>query len=105
MTSISERKQQLQTRLADLVTRLDGSQAELISHESRDWSDLAIEGESDQMLETMGLGWQAEMCAITAALQRVEGGPYGLYVRCGEPIEPARLNLSPLTPFCNEHAA
>ena len=105
MTSISDRKQQLQTRLADLATRLDGIRAELISHESRDWSDLAIERESDQMLETMGLGWQAEMRAITAALQRVDDGTYGLCVRCGELIEPARLNLLPFTPFCKEHAA
>ena len=105
MTSISDRKQQLQTRLADLATRLDGIQAELISHESRDWSDLAIERESDQMLETMGLGWQAEMRAITAALQRVDDGTSGLCVRCGELIEPARLDLLPFTPFCKEHAA
>ncbi|MBC7477460.1 MAG: TraR/DksA C4-type zinc finger protein [Pseudorhodobacter sp.] len=105
MTPISDRKQQLQSRLADLSTRLDGIQAELIGHESRDWSDLATERESDQMLETMGLGSQAEVRAITAALQRIEDGTYGLCVRCGEPIEPARLDLLPFTPFCKEHAA
>ena len=104
MTPISLRKTQLEQRLADLDTRLGGIEAELVGHTTKDWEDLATEREADEVLEKMGTGSQTEIRAIKAALQRIEAGTYGACLRCGEPIEQARLDLLPFTPFCKEHA-
>ena len=105
MTPIQTRKIQLEQRLADLDTRLGGIAAELVSHTTQDSEDLATEREADQMLEKLGADGQTEIRAIRAALQRIEAGTYGLCLRCGAPIEPARLDLLPFTPFCKAHAS
>lgn len=104
MTTIAERKQQLEQRLADLSQRMGGIQAELVGHDTKDWEDMATERESDEVLEKMGVELQTEVRAINAALQRIDEGTYGACLRCGEPIEAARLDLLPFTPFCKEHA-
>jgi DnaK suppressor protein len=41
---------------------------------------------------------------IEAALQRIERGDYGLCTRCGEQINPKRLEAMPETMTCIEHA-
>lgn len=41
-----------------------------------------------------------ELQRIDAALARLAAGTYGDCAACGEPIEPARLDASPATPFC-----
>lgn len=105
MTSIETRKIQLEQRLVDLGLRLGGIEAELTGHTTKDWEDLATERESDEVLEKMGTGSQTEIRAIKAALARIEAGTYGKCLRCNEPIEPARLDLLPFTPFCKEHAS
>ena len=37
---------------------------------------------------------------IEAAIGRLEAGTYGICERCGNPIEPARLEALPATRFC-----
>lgn len=46
-----------------------------------------------------------ELQRIDAALARLEAGSYGDCAACGEPIEAARLEASPATPFCVACAA
>jgi RNA polymerase-binding transcription factor DksA len=105
MTSISIRKTQLETRLKELGQRLGGIEAELVGHDSRDSEELATERETDEVLEQLSLEGQTEVRAIRAALTRVADGSYGFCVRCGNPIEDARLDLLPYTPFCAKDAA
>ncbi len=105
MIDIESRKAQLTTRLRDLEARLRAIGAELESHQSRDWEDLATEREEDEVLETMGLTARQEMRRIAAALDRIETGDYGVCVRCGRAIAPERLDLLPDTPFCRDCAA
>jgi RNA polymerase-binding transcription factor DksA len=38
--------------------------------------------------------------AIEEALQQAQQGRYGLCERCGNPIDPARLEILPETTFC-----
>lgn len=40
---------------------------------------------------------------VDAALDRLEGGGYGLCEACGDPIEPERLRVDPLITFCLDH--
>lgn len=100
MTDVQERKRQLEARRAVLETKLREIDAELDSHHSRDWEELAVERETDEVLEGEGRAGKAELAAIAAALNRVEEGTYGECVRCGEEIAEARLELLPYTPFC-----
>ena len=105
MVPLSTRKAQLATRLAELKGRLDRIDSELAGHQTRDWEDLATERESDEVLESMGLGGQHEIRMIEAALGRIESGDYGFCVRCGEQIGDERLDVLPFAPLCHNCAA
>lgn len=100
MKPISTRKTELVARLAQLQGRLAGIEAELDSHDSKDWEDLATEREGDEVLERLGLGGQAEIRMIGAALARIEAGEYGFCAKCGVEIGDARLDVLPYTPVC-----
>lgn len=105
MIVISQRKAQLETRLAELQARIDGIENELDSHNSPDWEELATEREGDEVLEDLGTAGQLEMRQIAAALQRIDEGDYGLCTKCGAEISEERLDLLPQTPFCRSCAA
>lgn len=104
MTRIESRKEALEARLADLLGRMDTIEAELDSHNDKDWEELAIERETDEVLESMGLSAQAEVRAIHAALARIKTGEYGFCAKCGKEISEDRLDLLPYTPFCRSCA-
>ena len=105
MTAIAARKTQLEARLADLTKRLKGIDAELDSHDAKDWEDLATEREADEVLEDLGQAGQLEMRQIEAALGRIAAGEYGICTKCGAEISDDRLDLLPHTPFCQVCAA
>lgn len=105
MTDISARKATLLARLSELDTRLHGIEAELDAHNSKDWEELAVEREEDEVLERIGTSGQAEIAQIRAALARIDAGEYGDCVKCGEEISEARLDLLPATPLCASCAA
>ncbi len=104
MTTLEERRQTLTNRLKELEDRLRGIAEELDSHQSKDWEELAVEREEEEVLERMGLSGQAEIRMITEALKRIDEGEYGFCVRCGEEILPRRLDLLPYTPLCTNCA-
>jgi RNA polymerase-binding transcription factor DksA len=99
---VAERKAQLLARAATLEARIGGIEAELVSHDARDWEEMATERESDEVLETMGNDAQDELRAISAALGRIESGEYGQCQTCGATISEARLDILPFTPFCKD---
>lgn len=94
------RKEILETRRAELAHRMHETEGELLSHQSKDWEDLATEREGDEVLERMHLSDEKEIRAIDAALLRMRRGQYGICVKCGSEISAARLDLLPATPFC-----
>lgn len=100
MKDTDTRKRDLLDRLAALDAKLHQIEAELDSHQNRDWGELALEREGDEVLEREGRSGQAEIAQIHAALARIEAGEYGFCARCGDPIAEARLDLLPATPLC-----
>jgi RNA polymerase-binding transcription factor DksA len=104
MADVAEREAILRARIAELEARLAGIEAELDSHESKDWEELAVEREEDEVLEGMGQSGLAEIEKLRAALGRIEEGTYGYCVKCGEEILPERLDVLPATPFCRNCA-
>lgn len=105
MTSVAERKLALNARLQELDERLHEIDTELESHNSKDWEELAVERESDEVLEGMGVSGQEEIKAIKAALARMKAGEFGYCVSCGSEISSERLDVIAHTPFCRTCAA
>ena len=105
MKPIAEHKAQLLARLNELRGRLDAVEAELDSHDAKDWEELATEREGDEVLESIGVSGQAEIRQIRAALQRMDEGEYGFCAKCGSEIGEERLDVLPHTPFCRNCAA
>ncbi|NKX44732.1 TraR/DksA family transcriptional regulator [Roseicyclus persicicus] len=104
MTDLAIRRAQLEDRLAFLDARLHEIDAELDSHQSKDWEELATEREGDEVLERLGQSGQSEIAQIRAALARMDAGEYGVCVTCGADISEERLDLLPYTPFCRSCA-
>jgi len=104
MAAIQDRKRQLEARRKTLTARLARIEGELDAHDSRDWEDLAIEREDDEVLEGIGIAGQRELRMVEAALERIAAGEYGHCARCGEAIAEERLDLLPHTPFCQRCA-
>lgn len=105
MKTVAERQATLRDRLKELDQRLHQIDDELESHSSRGWEELAVERETDEVLEGMGLSGLAEIRVIKAALARVDADEYGDCVSCGERISEARLDVVPFTPFCRKCAS
>lgn len=90
----------LEDRLKELDVRLHEIEDELDSHQSKDWEELAVEREEDEVLEGLGTSGQEEIAKIKAALGRIEAGEFGFCVKCGDEILEERLDVVPFTPFC-----
>jgi RNA polymerase-binding transcription factor DksA len=94
----------LEGRLKELGVRLEAIDDELTSHNSADWEELAVERESDEVLEATGSAGLVEIAQIRLALGRIADGTYGHCARCGEEIAEARLQAIPWTPYCRSCA-
>lgn len=105
MKTVETRRAELEGRRDDLNRRMQVIDAELDSHDSKDWEELATEREGDEVLEDLGAAAQQELRMIEAALARVEAGEYGYCVTCGSRISEERLDVLPATPFCRTCAA
>ncbi len=105
MTSLKQRKAQLESRLQELDNRLHTIGDELEGHNNPDIEDHATEVEADEVLEGIGRAGENEMRMITAALERIADGSYGVCGRCGEDISKERLDALPYTPVCKSCAS
>lgn len=94
----------LEERQSELEARLKEIDAELDSHQSKDWEELATEREGDEVLEHEGALGKAEIAKILAAFTRMDEGEFGYCVKCGAEIAEERLDVLPHTPFCRNCA-
>jgi RNA polymerase-binding transcription factor DksA len=104
MKSNETYRRYLLRRLRELGVRLTEIEKELVSHDNKDWEDLAVEREEDEVLESLGEAGLEEVRMIRAALKRFDEGTYGKCVSCGEAISEDRLDVLPATPFCRHCA-
>ena len=100
MTTTKQRRAVMEARLEELDVRLHEIEDELDSHNAKDWEELAVEREEDEVLERMGTSGQAEIAMIHAALKRMDDGEYGTCIECGTDIDQDRLEAYPYADEC-----
>ena len=93
-------RETLLARRSEILARLAGIDDRLDEPEDKDREEAATQTEDDQMLLSLGELERAEVARFDAALDRVAQGTWGVCVKCGDAIEPKRLELLPETPFC-----
>lgn len=104
MKDVAKYQQMLLSRLAELDSRLHEIEDELDAPHSKDWEELAVEREGEEVLESLGHAGQEEIRGIRAALQRIREGEYGYCVKCGDEISAERLDVLPAAPLCRKCA-
>lgn len=111
MAAEAERRLAARARdLDDLLARLDRDDESLRA----DRADATADDEHDPEGSTLSGEWQrvdalrrsalAERAEVTAALQRVADGTYGVCAACGRPIPVGRLEARPMATLCVECA-
>lgn len=98
--SVTKVEATLREKLAQLEERLAHVTKDMSSSHSADFGEQAVERENDEVLEGIGQEAQASIQHIRAALARIEAGTYGMCARCGEAINPARLEAVPEAVVC-----
>lgn len=108
MENIEARRDQLRKELKEIVDRNEGvAEAMRQKDPAGNWSyeDLGIEGEFDDVLDTLGDRSRRELLDVWNALQRIDNGTYGSCTECGRKIEEERLKALPATEYCLACAA
>jgi DnaK suppressor protein len=85
--------------LSDLA-RLQREARESVRADVGDTIDLATASEIETTYDAeTTLEWRT-LKLVRAALRRIDNGTFARCVECGRPIEPARLEAVPWTPYC-----
>ncbi len=91
-----------QRELNAAVSQLDGEARNASSGGPGDPADRAVESDQKEILFQEGALEFQTLTQVREALRRMQAGSYGTCVDCGRPIEPARLEAVPWTPYCFE---
>lgn len=100
---MTDRKTELQTLRADLQARLKRLHAHQRREDgaiNRDFEEQAVETQNDEVVDGLEVESRAELVQVERALDRIEAGDGDDCERCGEPIDPRRLQVLPYTTLC-----
>lgn len=100
MPELAKAKARLETQLAELEGRQKRIAEDLSEPLSPDSSEQAVEMEDDAGLEGEAVIIAGEVASVKRVLARIEDATYGLCVRCGAEIAPARLDARPEAALC-----
>jgi len=103
MPTIAEFRQQLETRLADVMRRHAKIDAHLHNVDRDlpdDWSDRAQAIENDEVLEALDDHARADVAKLKGALRRIDEGTFGTCIMCEEPVGDRRLAAIPWATLC-----
>ena len=93
-------KEELEARLAALQARLASIKKDVTREHSGDSAEQAQERENDEVVDAIGNETAQSIRSVTAALERIADGSYGICESCGEKIGPARLEIVPEATPC-----
>jgi DnaK suppressor protein len=103
--NITERKQQITARIKELTAHMRKISDDLDQPLPADLEDQAIDLEDDEVLSGIGRANQHEVRLLNDALKRIADGSYGICLKCGDDISPARLDAVPYAVLCRTCAA
>lgn len=93
-------RKQLEQKKEELTIRLERITRNLRRGYHPDSKERAKELEDSEVVDALGNEARAEIRNISAALQRLEAGEYGICMECGTEIERGRINAHPYAQHC-----
>ena len=93
-------RERLKKKKEELTVRLERITNNLRRGYHPDSKERAKELEDSEVVDALGNEARAEIRNISAALQRMEAGEYGICVECGTEIDLARINAHPYAKKC-----
>jgi len=90
----------LYTLLNEYSARANAIRQDLARSHSPDFAEQASQRQNDEVLEALLAEAEAGMRQVGLAKLRLAEGQYGLCLRCGEAINPARLQAMPAAEYC-----
>jgi RNA polymerase-binding protein DksA len=97
-------REELLAKKRELTQRLERISANLQRGFNADSKEMAKELEDSEVVDALGNEARDEIARITAALQRMDNGRYGICSECAEPIEAKRMKVYPYADECIECA-
>jgi len=97
-------RQALEAKKQELTIRLERIHANLRRGTEADSKERAKQFEDNEVVDALGNEAREELAKISAAMQRLETGDYGLCVECGLKIDQGRLEVYPYADECIECA-
>ncbi len=91
---------ELLAKKEELSGRLERITANLQRGYNADSKEMAKELEDSEVVDALGNEAREEIAKISAALQRLDNGGYGVCSECGEPIEAGRMKVYPYADEC-----
>jgi DnaK suppressor protein len=93
-------RQELELKKAELQGRLDRVKANVRRGLETDSKERAKQLEDSEVVDALGNEARGELHKISAALERMDRGDYGLCVDCGIPIASLRIEANPYAGEC-----
>jgi len=97
-------REELEKKKAELTIRLQRITDNLRRGYHPDSKERAKELEDSEVVDALGNEARAEIRNISAALQRIDAGEYGICVDCGTEIDKGRMRVHPYAKLCIECA-
>ena len=91
---------ELKKKKDELTTRLTKITANLRRGYEADSKERAKQLEANEVVDALGNEARSEIAKISAALQRMDRGEYGICLECGMAIEDGRLKAYPYADEC-----
>jgi RNA polymerase-binding protein DksA len=95
----------LEAQKAELAARVGKIKQDIAGGLEADSSEQASQLENQEVLDALANEGVAELAQISAALQRMDKGTYGVCVGCGQAIQVARLEARPYAAKCIDCAS
>ena len=97
-------RSQLLNKKEELSARLDRISLNLRRGYEADSKERAKQLEDNEVVDALGNEARAEIAKISAALQRMDSGEFGICIECGLPISARRIEVYPYADECIECA-
>ena len=98
--SFDELRLRLEQKKDELTSRLERITANLRRGYEADSKERAKQMEDNEVVDALGNEARDELTKITAALQRMDSGDYGICIECGLEIDAGRLEAYPYAQEC-----